>query len=458
MLTRIEITGFKTFDDFALDLMPFTVILGPNGSGKSNLFDAIQLLSHLAHKGLRDSFVELRGDVDELFRFNAAGSRCDRMALAVEVLLEPNVVDPWGTSFELRHTRMRYEVRLERRRDEKKMERLFVTHESAIPIGKGNDRWSGLFDASPGFKQGHLRYSRRSPFLVTNHEAGAATFEIRSDSRAGRSRSAGAAEATVLSSITNTDFPHLFALRQEMRSWRLLQLDPVALRRPSSLNTPDILQPDGSNLGPMLARIKRETSTATRQDGDISEISAELGRIIPGVLEVDVVEDTLRQEYRVELRFRDGLPFSSRVVSDGTLRVLSLLTMLFDPQNRGLVCFEEPENGIHPARLRTLVETLRGLVIEQLEEESPARPLIQLIMNSHSPVLLAALARVRPAHEVLFADTVAITNGQDRVVNRKTRVRPVPWRDQGKPLSQGQRDFVTSFEVNSFLNTADRGE
>jgi predicted ATP-dependent endonuclease of OLD family len=44
MLTRIEIDGFKTFRDFALDVPPFLVVLGRNASGKSNLFDAIQFL------------------------------------------------------------------------------------------------------------------------------------------------------------------------------------------------------------------------------------------------------------------------------------------------------------------------------------------------------------------------------------------------------------------------------
>ncbi len=57
-----------------------------------------------------------------------------------------------------------------------------------------------------------------------------------------------------------------------------------------------------------------------------------------------------------------------------------------------------------------------------------------------------------------FADTVATTNGQDSVVNRKTRVRPVLWQDQEELLSQDQHDFVTGFEINSFLNTADRSE
>lgn len=65
MLTQIEINGFKTFENFKLELTPFQVIVGPNGSGKSNLFDALQLLSRLAEMDLYSAFQGLRGTTDE---------------------------------------------------------------------------------------------------------------------------------------------------------------------------------------------------------------------------------------------------------------------------------------------------------------------------------------------------------------------------------------------------------
>jgi AAA15 family ATPase/GTPase len=68
MLTRIEINGFKTFEQFSLDLEPMQVILGQNASGKSNLFDAIRLLSNLASSDVRSSVRDLRGEPIELFR------------------------------------------------------------------------------------------------------------------------------------------------------------------------------------------------------------------------------------------------------------------------------------------------------------------------------------------------------------------------------------------------------
>ena len=83
MLTRIEIDGFKTFEGFSLDLLPFVVILGPNASGKSNLFDAIRMLSKLADSDLRSAVQAMRGEPIELFRRKSTGEHGTKMSFAV---------------------------------------------------------------------------------------------------------------------------------------------------------------------------------------------------------------------------------------------------------------------------------------------------------------------------------------------------------------------------------------
>jgi predicted ATPase len=152
----------------------------------------------------------------------------------------------------------------------------------------------------------------------------------------------------VLSSFTSAEFPHLYALREELRSWRFLQLDPSVLRRPSPTTASEDLEPDGSDLATVLARIQADTKTPTRPTGVLAEIAADLAALIPGVVGLTVEHDDRTREYRIDIGMAGGPPFSSRVVSDGTLRVLGLLTLLHDPKYGGLICFEEPENGIHP--------------------------------------------------------------------------------------------------------------
>lgn len=440
MLTRLEIDGFKSFEGLAIDLAPFTAILGNNAAGKSNLFDAIQLLSALATHDVAEAVKQLRGEPLELFRLTPAG-RVKRMTLAVEVLLDPVGRDPWGSEVRLTHTRMRYEVALERREIRPGVERIHVAHEAVKPIFAKDDLWTKAMEPSTAFRAHYLKYKRQKPWLTTDDKADGQgrEFNIHQDGTQGRLRPASAAEATVLYSITNAEFPHMFALREEMRHWRLLQLDPALLRRPAPVTAADTLTADGSNLAAVLARMKAETATDLRPQGVLSDIAAELNHLIPGVTRLDASLHDASREYRIELTMRDGLPFTSRVISDGTLRVLALLTLLHDPKHRGLVCFEEPENGVHPGRVKTLVQRLQDMVSRPRDgvdvgklDEVP--PLSQLLLNSHSPVVLAALldGAGHPVDEggaILFADTSSVADPAQGQPRRRTRLRPIRQQD-----------------------------
>lgn len=100
MLTQIEIDGFKTFENFKVELAPFQVIVGPNGSGKSNLFDALQLLSRLAEMDLYSAFQGLRGNANEAFTKYPDG-QAERILIAVEMLVDRKMQDDLGRGFEL---------------------------------------------------------------------------------------------------------------------------------------------------------------------------------------------------------------------------------------------------------------------------------------------------------------------------------------------------------------------
>ena len=452
MLTRIELDGFKSFEEMSLDLAPFAVILGPNASGKSNLFDAIRFLSQLASGDLRAACRGLRGEPHELFRRGPDGEPGTRMRLAVEVLLEPWVRDSWGQEFELAHSRLRYGVEIERVQDKRGIERLVVAREEARALLRSEDPWPLAGTASDAFRAASLKYPEhgRTPLLETVERDGKTSVQIHQDIREGRVWPAEAVESTVLSSITSAEFPHLYALREELRSWRFLQLDPASLRRPSPTIAPEVLTPDGSNLAAVLARIQAETSSEQQPRGVLAEISAALAALIPGVTGVSVQEDTRSREYHVDIALRDGRPFSSRVVSDGTLRVLALLTALHDPRHRGLICFEEPENGVHPMRLKALMHRLQDLVTDPTQHEQPQGPLSQILMNSHSPVVLSALReRWGRASEVIFADVVSVADPATQTLTRKTRLRPIAL------LLFGDPERPVPWEVERYLATAD---
>ena len=54
-----------------------------------------------------------------------------------------------------------------------------------------------------------------------------------------------------------------------------------------------------------------------------------------------------------------GTPHPAWALSDGTLRFLALAVLEMDPETQGLLCLEEPENGIHPARIPAILELLQ---------------------------------------------------------------------------------------------------
>ncbi len=254
--------------------------------------------------------------------------------------------------------------------------------------------------------------------------------------------------------MTTAEFPHLYALRDELGSLRYLQLDPAAERRPSSLDVADVLEPDGSNLAAVLYRIKAETATPTEPKGAIADVLADLSEIVPGVIDLNVVRDEQRREYRLDIKVRDGLELSSRVVSDGTLRVLALMTLLHDPAQRGVICFEEPENGVHKRRLQSLIRKLKDACADpHADEVDQDAPLLQMIVNSHSPVVAQTVR-----DELILAEMVNSFEPTRSGVSRRTMMRPVYLSEQAElDLGDAPR-AVTASELERIVSVEDPSE
>ncbi|WP_433531846.1 AAA family ATPase [Micromonospora sp. CA-263727] len=429
MLTRIEIDGFKSFRSFSLDIPPFLVIIGRNAAGKSNLFDAIQFLSRLAGDPVMEAVQHMRGDVVDLFHRPTTGPPVDEMTFAAEVLLDRSVTDAFGDTAEVNHSRLRYELTIQLRSSgHSGSQRPYVVREAVRRIRRADDNWMRLRSADQRKRLATYR-SGADPLETEDDDAGRPVFSIRQQGNQGRKRKlpATSATATVLSSLTTaTDFPLLYALKREMQSWRLLHLDPSALRAPDSYDDPDGLSANGGHLANTLRRLADETATPDRPEGVLNDLSADLAAVVPGVIRVRLSEDEARRQRQVMVVTRDEAPFSARVASDGTLRAIALLAALYDPRGAGLICFEEPENGIFPQRLAQFVRYLRNLVDRALNEPSDGAALTQLILSSHSPAILRALdpAQAQKRPDAVFMDVVSRVQ-RGRAPSRISRWRAV---------------------------------
>jgi predicted ATPase len=414
MITLIEIDGFKTFKDFRVELAPFQVIVGPNGSGKSNLFDALKLLSRLADNDLNTAFQELRGEANELFTTLSNGRSVDHIRIAVDILVNRKLKDRGEGEIELireevalrkevalKYTRLRYELEITLGIDGYGLEQLYVTHESLKSILPYDDKWCRKYGLSsqnnwlpePSKVQAIFIDTKLTTIAILESAADQSEAEAQqpliylypdSDKRE-RIRRFYTAEVqrTVLSRVEDTNHPHILAAREEFRSLRLLHLDPEALRHPSSTKASRFISTNGSNLPTLLARMQAEDKFA------LTDISRDMANLVPGILKIRVEQDKPSDKYVIYAETSDQRSFSSQVLSDGTLRLIALAAIKNDPQFQGTHCLEEPENGVHPQRLRKLAQLLQSMVTNFNDPEEVDEPLRQVLITTHSPLFIS---------------------------------------------------------------------
>ena len=382
MITRIEIDGFKSFRDFSVDFRPFQVFVGPNGGGKSNLFDAIMLLARLAGDNtLHGAFRQCRGGLKECFTVLPDGSSVQQMRFAVEMLIAPQIADSFGVSAKVSSTRLRYELALERR-NEGGFERLNILHEDLVPLAEKLDQWFRPNVPSRRRKAWVVR-RRREPYVSTSKEDG--YIFLHQDRRSGGKYETPLLnrDRTLLNGVNSVEYPTAYAARQEMSGWRHLSLVPSALRDSSRCDQHKTLLEDGSNLAAVLYRISQSAETG------LADVSRDLAEIVPGISEITVDRLVERDGFLIRTKAEPGPTFSSQVMPDGTLRVLALVALSNDPCHRGVVCLEEPENGVYPAQIPKLVGVLRRLATDF--DSDPDGDCRQVLINTHSPTLPAYL-------------------------------------------------------------------
>jgi predicted ATPase len=467
MITQIEIDGFKTFKDFKVELAPFQVIVGPNGSGKSNLFDALQLLSRLMEHDLATAFQAIRGYTNELFTRLPGGGSLDRMRFAVEMLVDRKVQDDYGKSAELKYTRLRYEVEITLVTDTYGLDRLHIAHESLRSISQESDNWGkkyGLYKQSVWIPE---TTNGQAHFISTNIET-IAILESTEDKTTKEAKqpiislyperslypgrdlypdsnlypqSGGskffAAEIlrTVLSSITNVEYPHAFAAREELLSFKFLHLNPESLRKssPAPAHQLAFLSQDGSNLPTMLARMQSENEFA------LTDVSRDMTNLVPGIFKIKVERNAASNEYDIWAETADRRTFSAKALSDGSLRLLAIAAIRNDLQFHGTLFLEEPENGVEPLHLKTMARVLREMATDFSDPEQRDEPLRQILITTHSPAFIGLPEII---DSLLFAHLVTIGGTDINSPLRITRMEPVVT-SKRQPKKEGQKDRAT---------------
>jgi hypothetical protein len=144
---------------------------------------------------------------------------------------------------------------------------------------------------------------------------------------------------------------------------------------------------------------------------------------------VRIDADERRELLTLVVRDRDGTEHEARALSDGTLRFLALCVLESDPEAQGLLCLEEPENGIHPERIPAMISLMRDLSVDVEEPVEKDNPLRQVIINTHSP----AVVSIVPDDSLVVAASEPMILQGERFSVASFRWLPDTWRARSSP-------------------------
>ena len=376
MLKRIHIKGYKSLQDVEVELSPLTLLFGPNAAGKSNFLDSLQLLSKMAtSQTLNEAFnPPYRGKPLESFTLGENGLKGsmeqERLVFSIEadLHLSDTVVNtvnrqiqemrrPSGDgrpeaggsgSARVRERDLRYRVEIE-----------MVPRSGFLRV---TDEFLAALN-SIGKPTGS-----RKPFVERQGEK----IHLRLEGQAHPTQYERYLDRTIMSMPHYPPhYPHLVAARRELESWLFFYFEPrERMRAPNPIKEVRHIGLMGEELAPYLNTLQ---ALEPRQ---FQAVEKALHTMMPNV---DGIEIDVSDIGEVELRLKEnGVAIPSRVLSEGTLRMLGLLALTGAGNPPSMVGFEEPENGVHPRRIQLIAELLKT---------RSGTGATQYIVTTHSPIL-----------------------------------------------------------------------
>jgi predicted ATPase len=463
MLIRLKIKGFKNLYDVDVRFGPFTCIAGVNGVGKSNLFDAINFLQKLTDHTLMEAAAAIRddagqyGDVTALF-YKSGTKKETRILFEAEMLVPKTATDNLGQTAKATTTFLRYTLEIGLRIEpHPKLGLLQINREELVHFTQGEAPKHLLFEHSgTNWRKSVVSGVRRgASFISTDTISGNTHIRVHQDQNAGNPRAflAQSLLRTALSAATASESPTALVVKSEMQSWKLLQLEPTSLRKPDSLYSTAQLGIDGSHLPATLNRLANEAkpdsanSSLPYYPDTLGMICARLTDLIDDVRSIRVDTDHRRELLTLLVTTADGTEHPAKSLSDGTLRFLALAVLAQDPESQGLLCLEEPENGIHPARLPAMLRLLQDICTDVKHPVDQTNPLRQVIINTHSP----AVVQLVPEDSLLIAQPHQTWSGNNVRSEVRFACLPNTWRTEKDPENRNI-EVLPIARLLSYLN------
>jgi len=334
-IESLRVRNYRALQDITFEkLTPLTVLLGPNGSGKSTVFDVFAFLSECFSEGLRKAW-ERRG------RFRELRSRDSDGPIVIELQYREHPDTPLITYH------------------------LEISEESKGPVvSREFLRWKRSHPGAPFY---FLDYSRGKGKVISGEQPESTDQRIE--------KPLSAPDVLAVNTLGQlAENPRVIALREFITGWHLSYLSADSARGRTEAGAEERLSATGDNLPNVIQYL------ATEHADRLERIFEALRHRIP---HIEKVESKMLDDGRLLLQVKDApfsLPVLARFASDGTLKMLAYLALLYDPNPPELIGIEEPENYLHPR-----------LLPELAEECVQAAERTQLIVTTHSPFFIDQL-------------------------------------------------------------------
>ena len=343
------------------------------------------------------------------------------MRFTADLIVNRNVEDEFGVKAQAAISTLRYEVAF--RMGPKNSGMLELASESLEPISQQTARGSIGFKHSRAFRNSVIS-GRRTVDFISSSKVAPTTITVHQEGHGGRKIPAPNSTRTVLGGMANADFPSILSAHQEMRSWQTLMLEPSAMRSPSLYRDPGFIDSRGANLPNTIYRLMRQEDPSGRV---ASELANRLARLIDDVTSARVIEDERFETRTLTIAGRDGVEHAAHSLSDGTLRFLVLTVLDLDPEMEGVICLEEPENGIHPERIETIIRLLQDIAVDADLAVDSTNPLRQVIVNTHSPKVVSQVT----TDDLIYIERERIRRENSQGYIASAYVPPRSWREGG---------------------------
>lgn len=369
MFTRIEARRFRSLRAVEQELGAFRALVGPNGSGKTTFLDVIGFLSDLVRNrgDVRQTVLERSRSFDKLLWLGDGNG----FELAVEAQIPEGVHAAMAEDLK-RFRFVRYEVEVSIDGSDEaglEYETLWLIADRTADLATQRRlefptprklTTSLLASSGPGRKAAITkRPGGNDNYYTQGRKSYTPSFKL------GRTKSALAHVPADTES-----FPVSIWFRDLMESGvQKFALNGLAIRQPSPPGIGRHFQTDGSNLPWVVDELRGHQRK-------FKQWLQHIQTALTDVVAIDTVERPEDRHRYLLIEYANGAKVPSWLVSDGTLRLLALTIPAYLPGLKGTFLIEEPENGIHPRAIETVVQSLSSMYGSQV------------LLATHSPVAL----------------------------------------------------------------------